>query len=112
MSYSGDPHAYRQRLEARLAPGRIKSTLAFAGLYQLTHEMLKSSDLDDAAEASQPGPGGYVRDSWGFWFPYFASEVTLGVLAASEVPRPGSRSAPGMCCLSAVPRHATAPGGG
>ncbi|TCO33387.1 hypothetical protein EV652_103388 [Kribbella steppae] len=46
----------------------------------------------DVAEASQPGKDGYVQNSWGFWFPYFASEVTLGVLAAKGVPTPGPAS--------------------
>lgn len=30
-----------------LEPSRIRSTLAFAGLFQLTHEMIKRSVLDD-----------------------------------------------------------------
>lgn len=38
---------YAKRLEAKLAPARIRSTLAFAGLYQLTHELLKTTILDD-----------------------------------------------------------------
>ena len=29
------------RLEAKLKPERIRATLAFAGLYQLTHELIK-----------------------------------------------------------------------
>lgn len=33
-------------LEAKLEPSRIRSTLAFAGLFQLTHEMIKRSVLD------------------------------------------------------------------
>lgn len=32
---------------AKLEPSRIRSTLAFAGLFQLTHEMIKRSVLDD-----------------------------------------------------------------
>jgi hypothetical protein len=43
----------------------------------------------DVAEASQAGKDGYVQNSWGFWFPYFASEVTLGVVAAKDMPTPG-----------------------
>jgi len=34
-------------LEAKLEPWRIRSTLAFAGLFLLTHEMIKRSVLDD-----------------------------------------------------------------
>jgi hypothetical protein len=36
-----------RRYEEKLDPKRIRSTLAFAGLFQLTHELLKSSVLDD-----------------------------------------------------------------
>jgi hypothetical protein len=43
----------------------------------------------DVAEASRPGKGGYVQSAWGFWNPYFASEVTLGILEDSGVPTPG-----------------------
>jgi hypothetical protein len=44
----------------------------------------------DVAEAAQPGRGGYVRNSWGFWFPYSASEILLGVLAPNDMPTPGA----------------------
>jgi hypothetical protein len=47
VSNVADPDAYRAALEAKLAPERIRSTLAFAGLFQLTHELLKVSILDD-----------------------------------------------------------------
>jgi hypothetical protein len=43
----------------------------------------------NVAEASAPGKDGYVRSQWGFWSPYFASEVTLGVLTAAGSPTPG-----------------------
>ncbi|WP_147263019.1 hypothetical protein [Geodermatophilus sp. TF02-6] len=43
----------------------------------------------DVATAAQPGKDGYVRNSWGFWFPYFASEVALGILDAKGMPTPG-----------------------
>ena len=45
--------------------------------------------LIDVAEASQPGQTGYVRSSWGFWPPYSASEISLGVLAPGGMPKPG-----------------------
>jgi hypothetical protein len=45
-SSADDPELYKQRLEAKLAPHRIRSTLAFAGLYQLTHELIKRSVLE------------------------------------------------------------------
>lgn len=47
MSFAGDPEGYRARLEAKLAPQRIRSTLVFAGLYQMTHELIKRSVVDD-----------------------------------------------------------------
>jgi hypothetical protein len=40
-------------------------------------------------EASQPVKGGYVRNVWGFWSPYAASEVSLGILAPASMPTPG-----------------------
>ncbi|WP_298745107.1 hypothetical protein [uncultured Microbacterium sp.] len=47
MSYDDDAEARAARLRAKLEPDAIRSTLAFAGLYQLVHEMIKSSVLDD-----------------------------------------------------------------
>lgn len=46
MSYKDDPIGYEQRLHAKLRPDIIRGTLAFAGLYQVTHEMLKNAVLD------------------------------------------------------------------
>lgn len=37
---------YEQRLMAKLQPAAIRSTLSFAGLYQMTHEMLKHAILE------------------------------------------------------------------
>jgi hypothetical protein len=45
-----DPDAYRLRLEAKFRPERIRATLSFAGLYQMTHELIKSAVLDDVRE--------------------------------------------------------------
>lgn len=45
--YATDPKRYEERLLAKLQPARVRSTLAFTGLFQLTHEMLKSMVLDD-----------------------------------------------------------------
>lgn len=45
--YATDPKGYEERLKAKLQPARVRSTLAFAGLFQLTHEMLKNMVLDD-----------------------------------------------------------------
>jgi hypothetical protein len=45
--YATDPKGYEERLRAKLQLAQVRSTLAFAGLFQLTHEMLKSMVLDD-----------------------------------------------------------------
>ena len=37
---------YEQRVLAKLQPSAIRSTLSFAGLYQMTHEMLKHAILE------------------------------------------------------------------
>jgi hypothetical protein len=43
----------------------------------------------DMAEASRSGPDGYVRNAWGFWNPYAASEVVLRILSRASIPVPG-----------------------
>lgn len=45
-----DPEAYRQRLEAKLRPERIRATLSFAGLYQIIHELIKTAVLEEVRE--------------------------------------------------------------
>jgi hypothetical protein len=63
--YAADPRGYEERLLAKLQPSRVRSTLAFAGLFQLTHEMLKSMVLEDVkAFYGYTTLGGDVR-----WFP-------------------------------------------
>lgn len=47
VTYAKDPEGYRQRLEAKLQPQRIRATLSFAGLYQITHEMIKQSVVEE-----------------------------------------------------------------
>ncbi len=47
---SQDPEVYRQRLEAKLRPERIRATLGFAGLYQMIHELIKTAVLDEVRE--------------------------------------------------------------
>ena len=47
VTYADDPDDNRRKLEAKLEPQRIRSTLAFAGLFQLTHELLKRRVLED-----------------------------------------------------------------
>lgn len=50
VSYKDDPIGYEQRLHAKLRPDIIRGTLAFAGLYQVAHEMLKNAVLDKVRE--------------------------------------------------------------
>ncbi|MEV6494391.1 hypothetical protein AB0M20_38085 [Actinoplanes sp. NPDC051633] len=38
--------AMEQRLKEKLQPWRIRATLGFAGLYQMTHELIKESVID------------------------------------------------------------------
>ncbi|PXY34814.1 hypothetical protein BAY59_04760 [Prauserella coralliicola] len=45
-----DPEDYRQRLEVKLQPQQIRATLGFAGLYQMTHELIKTAVLDEVRE--------------------------------------------------------------
>lgn len=47
MNYADDPEGWTERLTAKLSPDAIRRTLAFAGLYQLVYEMVKSTVLDD-----------------------------------------------------------------
>lgn len=50
VGYHDDPVGYEQRLRAKLKPDIIRGTLAFAGLYQITHEMIKHAVLDKVRE--------------------------------------------------------------
>lgn len=50
VGYHDDPVGYEQRLRAKLKPDIIRGTLAFAGLYQITHEMIKLAVLDKVRE--------------------------------------------------------------
>lgn len=45
-----DPEAYRQLLEAKLRPERIRATLGFSGLYQMVHELIKTAVLDEVRQ--------------------------------------------------------------
>ncbi|MCZ2818177.1 hypothetical protein [Modestobacter sp. VKM Ac-2984] len=47
MRHEDDPAEYARRIEAKLSPDHIRATLAFSGLYQLTHEQIKRTVLDD-----------------------------------------------------------------
>ncbi|MFF0818091.1 hypothetical protein ACFYVR_23435 [Rhodococcus sp. NPDC003318] len=50
MSHADDLDEYKQRFEDKLQPHRIRATLSFAGLYQITHEMLKQSVLGEVRQ--------------------------------------------------------------
>lgn len=63
LNYEEDPQAWREELSAKLAPARIRSTLAFAGLFQMTHEMIKRTVIDDVK-----GFFGYSPLNDGTWF--------------------------------------------
>jgi hypothetical protein len=47
MMTESEHESYRSTLEAKLQPARIRSTLGFAGLYQITHELIKESVIDE-----------------------------------------------------------------
>ncbi len=47
MNSPRDPEAFRRALEAKLEPEQIRATLAFAGLYQIAHELIKQAVLDE-----------------------------------------------------------------
>jgi hypothetical protein len=51
-------------------------------------QMLRSSAVD-MAQASNSEKPGYVRNAWGFWPPYAASEVALGIQSRTGAPEPG-----------------------
>ena len=47
VAYPDNPKEYMKQLEAKLQPQVIRATLSFAGLYQITHEMIKQSVLEE-----------------------------------------------------------------
>lgn len=55
MSESSDDREQRlaqleAQLKAKLQPWRIRATLSFAGLYQITHELIKSAVIDEVRQ--------------------------------------------------------------
>jgi len=50
VNYSDDPSGYEALLRAKLTPHRIRSTMAFAALYQMTHEMIRHAVLDEVEQ--------------------------------------------------------------
>jgi hypothetical protein len=59
MAYADDPEGYRRKLEAKLAPERIRATLSFAGLYLLTHGLITNAVVEQTK-----GFFGKVDDTW------------------------------------------------
>ena len=45
-----DLSAKQAQLEAKLQPERVRATLAFAGLYQMTHGLIQRAVLDDVRD--------------------------------------------------------------
>jgi hypothetical protein len=58
-----DPEKLAQ-MDAKLRPERIRATLSFAGLYQLTHELIKQAILDQVRNFFLQGfdETGYLHD--------------------------------------------------
>lgn len=84
IDYATDPRGYEERLKAKLQPARVRSTLAFAGLFQLTHEMLKSMVLDDVK-----GFYGYIRArSDNVWLPESGEHVYRNEVLALDPKKP------------------------
>lgn len=50
MSYKDDPAGYERRLRAKLEPASIRANLEFAGLYLMTHQMIKQQVQDKVRE--------------------------------------------------------------
>lgn len=50
-----DDDSSLRSIEAKLQPQRIRATLAFAGLYQMTHELIKVSVLDEVRQFYRTG---------------------------------------------------------
>lgn len=47
VAVGGDQSEYRALLEEKLRPGRIRATLSFVGLFQMTHEMIKRAVVEE-----------------------------------------------------------------
>jgi hypothetical protein len=72
VSYHDDPIGYEARLTAKLAPARIRSTLAFAGLYQITNEMIRHAVTVKVREFFQTG---FADGEWLYDETAYASDV-------------------------------------
>jgi hypothetical protein len=72
VAYDDDPEFYRARLEAKLAPERVRATLAFAGLYQLSHELIKDAVLNEVRAFFLTG---FEGDTYKYDEPGYATSV-------------------------------------
>lgn len=72
MSNLDDHEELAAKLASKLQPWRIRSTLAFAGLFQLTHELIKDHVVDQvrAFYMTGFGPSGFTYDE-----PRYAADV-------------------------------------
>lgn len=50
MRYEDNPADYEQRLRAKITPATIRSTMAFAALYQMTGEMTRHAVVDEVRQ--------------------------------------------------------------
>jgi hypothetical protein len=100
-----DPNSYKARLEAKLQPARVRATRAFAGLFQLTHEMLKSMVLNDVQSFY-----GYISVGDGTWLPE-SGEHEYRPKVLDLVPgKPSRASLPWLQNMDAItPRQAGRP---
>jgi hypothetical protein len=55
VGYHDDPEGYATRLEAKLTPARMRAALAFAGLYQVTNEMIKQAVVNEVHDFFRTG---------------------------------------------------------
>lgn len=46
VNYQDDPVGYEQRLRDKLEPANLRATMAFAGLYQITSEMIRHAVIE------------------------------------------------------------------
>ena len=101
----GEHHAvdpeYRARLEAKLQPSKIRFTLAFSALYQVTHELLKSAVVEDLR-----GFYGCIDAKKKIWLPESGLEdYRSKVLVLDEKQRPFEASLAWYCAADAITKE-------
>jgi hypothetical protein len=65
VSFDNDAASYETRLRAKLTPAAIRSTMAFAALYQMTGEMIRHAVLDEVKQFFATGfaDGQWITDT-------------------------------------------------